>query len=110
LFVWVARDDSRPIPHLKGEMWGTQLFLDDAEDFFFAHDEELFAVELDLGAGVLAEEDGVASLDVEPSSLDLPLPTAMTSPCWGFSLAESGMMMPPRMLSPSSTRRTRMRS
>ncbi len=29
-----------------------------------------------------------------PSSLDLPLPTEMTSPCCGFSLAESGMMMP----------------
>src|ERR1039458_8154185 len=45
-----------------------------------------------------------------PSSFDLPLPTAITSPCCGFSLAESGMMMPPRMLSPSSMRRTRMRS
>src|ERR1700751_2614936 len=45
-----------------------------------------------------------------PSSLDLPLPTEMTSPSWGFSLAESGMMMPPRIVSPSSIRRTRMRS
>jgi hypothetical protein len=33
------------------------LLLEDAEDFFFAHDQELFAVELDLGAGVLAEQD-----------------------------------------------------
>jgi len=45
-----------------------------------------------------------------PSSFDLPLPTEITSPCCGFSLALSGMMMPPRMLSPYSTRRTRMRS
>src|SRR6185437_13472955 len=45
-----------------------------------------------------------------PSSLDLPLPAAMTSPSWGFSLALSGMMIPPRRVSPSSTRRTRMRS
>src|ERR1700733_11862148 len=42
-----------------------RLLLEDAEDFFLAHDEEVFAVELDLGAGVLAEEDRVASLDVE---------------------------------------------
>ena len=43
--------------------------LDDAEDFFFAHDEELFAIQLDLGAGVLAEQDGVAGLDVEREDL-----------------------------------------
>ena len=46
-----------------------RLLLEDAEDFFFAHDEEVFAIELDLGAGVLAEEDGVASLDVEREDL-----------------------------------------
>jgi hypothetical protein len=34
----------------------------------------------------------------------------MTSPSWGFSLALSGMMMPPRTVSPSSTRRTKIRS
>src|SRR5580698_1851603 len=45
------------------------LLLEDAEDFFFAHDEELFTIELDLGAGVLTEEDGVASLDVEREDL-----------------------------------------
>ncbi|SPE30319.1 hypothetical protein SBA5_780022 [Candidatus Sulfotelmatomonas gaucii] len=45
-----------------------------------------------------------------PSSFDLPLPTEMTSPSWGFSFALSGMMIPPRMVSVSSIRRTRMRS
>src|SRR3984885_12732978 len=45
-----------------------------------------------------------------PSSFDLPLPTEITSPCCGFSFAESGMMIPPTLLSPSSMRRTRMRS
>jgi hypothetical protein len=44
---------------------------DDAEDFFLAHDEELFAVELDLRAGILAEQDGVASLDVQREDLAL---------------------------------------
>src|SRR5580704_12037911 len=45
------------------------LLLDDAEDFFFAHDEEVFAVELDLCARVLAEEDVIAGLDVEGEGL-----------------------------------------
>src|SRR5579872_4842306 len=45
-----------------------------------------------------------------PSSLVLPLPTEMTSPSCGLSLAESGMMIPPRVVPTSSTRRTRMRS
>ena len=45
------------------------LLLEDAEDFFLTHDEEFFAVDLDLGAGVLAEEDAVASLDVEREDL-----------------------------------------
>jgi hypothetical protein len=35
---------------------------------------------------------------------------AMTSPFWGFSLAESGMMIPPIFCSPSSRRRTMIRS
>src|SRR5437667_5391206 len=38
---------------------------DHAEDVLLAHDEVLFAVDLDLGSGVLAEEDRVPGLDVE---------------------------------------------
>src|SRR5262245_2866447 len=45
-----------------------------------------------------------------PSSFALPLPAAMTFPCCGFSLAVSGMMMPPIFCSPSSMRWTMMRS
>jgi len=45
-----------------------------------------------------------------PSSFALPLPAAMTLPCWGFSRAVSGMMMPPTFCSPSSMRLTMMRS
>jgi hypothetical protein len=33
-----------------------------------------------------------------PSSFDLPFPAAMTLPCCGFSLAESGMMIPADLL------------
>src|SRR5439155_150094 len=41
------------------------LRLDDAEDFVLAHDDVFHAVDLDLGPGVLAEQDAVARLDVE---------------------------------------------
>jgi hypothetical protein len=41
------------------------LGLEDAEDFVFLHDQEVFAVELDLSAAPLAEEDAIAGLDVE---------------------------------------------
>ena len=43
--------------------------LDDAHDVGLLHDEELLAVELDLGAGPLAEQDAVAGLDVERLNL-----------------------------------------
>src|SRR5688500_8630395 len=43
----------------------TPLSLDDAEDFVLAQDQVLDTVDLDLGAGVLAEQDPVARLDVE---------------------------------------------
>src|SRR5438046_8811611 len=49
---------------------------DDAEDVLLLHDEVLLTVELDLAAGVLAEEDSVAFLHREREILavvvDLP--------------------------------------
>src|SRR5437870_2538865 len=39
--------------------------LQDSEDVVLFHDQELFAVELDLVPGVLAEEDAIAGLDRE---------------------------------------------
>ena len=83
--------------------------IEDREHFVLAHDEVFLAIELDLLPGVLAEQNRVARLDVErltrlPSSLTLPVPTAMTLPCCGFSLAVSGMMIPPTFCSPSSMR------
>jgi hypothetical protein len=48
---------------------------EDCQDFVFAHDQELFAVQLDLLARVLAEQNRVAGLDVQrdpgPVFLDL---------------------------------------
>src|SRR5207248_1697141 len=45
-----------------------------------------------------------------PSSRILPFPTAITSPSMGFSLAVSGMMIPPFVFSSSCTRLTITRS
>src|ERR1019366_4270735 len=42
---------------------------DDAQDVAFLHDEQVIAVDLDLGAGPLSEEDAVAGLDVEGGEL-----------------------------------------
>src|SRR5258708_14524716 len=38
---------------------------DDGQNFVFAHDEVFLAIELDFLAGILAEENQVARLDVE---------------------------------------------
>jgi hypothetical protein len=76
-----------------------RLVLDDAEDVFLAHDLVFLVVHLDFGAAVLRHQHLVALLDVERDLLAvssrLPVPTAMTLPSWGFSLAVSGMMIPP---------------
>src|SRR5450631_3785453 len=42
---------------------------DDAQDVAFLHDEQVIAVDLDLGAGPFSEEDAVAGLDVEGGEL-----------------------------------------
>ena len=41
----------------------------DAEDFFFAHDDEVFTIDLDLGAGILAEQNAVAFFHIEGTNL-----------------------------------------
>ena len=72
---------------------------DDPEDLVLADDDVLGVVDLDLGAGVLAEQHGVTDLDLERSTRSpfsiRPEPTAMTLPSIGFSFAVSGMMIPP---------------
>ncbi len=85
-----------------------------AHDIGFLHDQQIFAVELDLGAGPLAEQHAIAGLDVDREELAglvaPPGPTATTRPSWGFSLALSGMMMPPLVFSSASIRLTTTRS
>src|SRR3954469_24467212 len=51
---------------------------EDAEDFFFTHDEEIVAIDLDLGAGILAEQNAVANFDVEREGFTLLVALAFT--------------------------------
>src|SRR5919202_1279927 len=52
-----------------GGLGGT--LVEDAHDVRLLHDQQLVAVDLDLGAGPLAEQDAVAGLDVERHELAL---------------------------------------
>src|SRR5262245_47724472 len=66
---------SRP-PQLQLRSWsgraaltGRSALHDDAHDVGLLHDQQLLAVDLDLGARPLAEQDGVAFLDVRRNAL-----------------------------------------
>ena len=66
----------------------------------------VFSLDLDFRPRVLAEEDAVPGLDLEWAQLavvtELALALAvMTLPSSGFSLAVSGMMIPPLVVSSS---------
>src|SRR5215211_3753718 len=58
-----------PASSRKLKAGSRKLLGDDAEDLFLAHDQVFVPFELDLLAGVLAEQDGVAFLDVERRDL-----------------------------------------
>ena len=95
----------------SGGLLGLDGLVDDAHDVGFLHDQQVLAVDLDLGARPFAEQDEVAGLDVEWDKravfVACTRSTAMTSPSCGFSLALSGMMMPPfDLISPSARRMT----
>src|SRR5581483_6714450 len=51
---------------------------EDSHDVAFLHDQVLDAVELDLGAGPLAEQDAIAGLDVERDERALLVASART--------------------------------
>src|SRR5579871_110302 len=48
-----------------------------AQNFFFLHDDEIFAVNLDLGAGVLTEQDAVALFDSQREGLAIFVDAAL---------------------------------
>ena len=76
----------------------SRLVRDDRQDVLLADDEEILALDLELGAGVLGVEDLVPVLTSMasrlPSSRMRPGPAARIVPSWGFSLAVSGRTMP----------------
>jgi len=80
----------------------------DAHDVVFTHHEVLGAFDLYRLAAVLAEQDAVASLDVERALLavfeDLALADGDDFALVGFLRALSGMTMPPADLLSSSKR------
>src|SRR5262249_42334640 len=50
---------------LAGLLGGDGVGVEDAEHFVFAHDEIFVVIQFDIAAGVLAEQDAVAGLDVQ---------------------------------------------
>src|SRR5690606_31516220 len=54
-----------------GGLLGRRLAFEDAEDVALLHDQEIVAVDLDLGAGPLAEQHAVTGLHVEGNDLAL---------------------------------------
>src|SRR5687767_1264420 len=60
------------------ELRAAKLSLDDRQDLVLAKDRVLDVLDLDLGAGVLSDQDGVALLDVELHALALVIELALT--------------------------------
>ena len=97
-----------------GSLLRRGLGLDHAHHVGLLHDQEILAVEPDLGARPFAEQDAVADLDVERLQLAAVIARAGSG---GEDLAflrlflgGVGMMMPPAVFSSASMRRTRIRS
>src|SRR5260370_37914132 len=88
--------------------------LEDSHDVFLAHDEQLVAVDLDGLARVFAKSTWSPTFNWSgrcvPSCSSLPLPTAMTSPCSGFSAVASGITMPEALVRCCPIRLTTTRS
>ena len=88
--------------------------IQNAENVVLAHDDVLRAYHLDLVARVLPKQDTVARFDVERHQFAvleaLPMANGRGAALCGFSFAESGMMIPFRVVSCSSIRFTTMRS
>src|ERR1700742_4068634 len=63
--ICFAISNSPYIAEPKLRMKISNLLFEDAEDFFLTHNQKLFAIDLDFGAGVLAEKDAVARLYIE---------------------------------------------
>src|SRR4029450_7888452 len=54
---------------LRGLLLGGRNVGEDAHDVAFLHDQEILTVDLDLGAGPLAEQHAIADLEVDRDQL-----------------------------------------
>jgi hypothetical protein len=83
-------------------------------DIALLHDQVLDAIDLDLGARIFAEQHSVAGFKIDRNQLAALVATAGANgddfALCGFSLAVSGMMMPPAVFSSASIRLTTTRS
>jgi hypothetical protein len=84
--------------------------LQDGEHVFFADDQEFFTVDLDLGPGILPEENSVTSLDGQRTQAAIVLNAALASGHNGGFLADSGINKPPAVRSSSAVRLITIRS
>ena len=85
------------------------------EDFVFLENHVFLVVNLDIVARVFSEQDSIAHFYVERDAIALFVELAGANGddfafTWGFSFAESGIMMPPFTDSFSSSRFTSTRS
>src|SRR3954469_23072477 len=60
-----SRSCNRQRPVCLCRLLGGRFLVEDAEDVGLLHDDQLFAIELDLAAGPFAEQHAVADLDIE---------------------------------------------
>src|SRR5439155_25590294 len=88
--------------------------IDDGQHFVFSHDEVLLAIEFDFLTRILAKQNLIARLDIERDTLAVVPYLAIAggdhlTPLRLF-FRRVGMMMAPLFCSPSSRRRTTIRS
>ena len=85
-----------------------------AQGVVLAHDRIFFAIQRDFVARILAELDPVAGFEIEGYQFPVIETPALAdcdySPSCGFSCAESGMIIPRRVVSRSSIRLPTIRS
>src|SRR6185369_1939103 len=63
------QDEQRLRPCLSGFFLGGGNVGNDAHDVAFLHDQQFLTIELDLGAGPLAEQYAVANLEIDRDQL-----------------------------------------
>src|SRR6266850_171569 len=99
---------------LRGLLLGGGQIGENAHDVAFLHDQQLLPSSLTSLPDHLpnsTRSPTLRSIGMSlPASSRPPGPTERISPCEGFSLALSGMMMPPAVLSSASMRLTTTRS